>query len=59
MDEHGTPKVTLNYVAKVLDYRDKIENDLKKSVGYTEVRHVQTNTADPHADAVDSTGRSK
>ncbi|MFP4618644.1 MAG: lytic transglycosylase domain-containing protein, partial [Spirochaetaceae bacterium] len=59
VDTHGTPKMTLNYIAKVLDYRDKIEESLKKRFNYREERHVRVNTRNTPADGVDSAGRNK
>ena len=57
--ERGTPRMTLDYIAKVLDYRDRIEGKLRIFVKHVEEQHVKANTPNTPAYVVDSEKRSK
>jgi hypothetical protein len=59
VNERGTPKMTLDYIAKVLDYRERIEKRLRIYVEHVEERYVKADTPDTLAYVVDSKRRTK
>ncbi len=59
VNERGTPKMTLDYISKVLDYRERIEERLRIYVEHVEERYVKANTPETLAYVVDSKRRTK
>ncbi len=59
VNERGTPKMTLDYIAKVLDYRERIESRLKTYVAHVEGRYIEANTPESLAYVVDRKRRTK